>query len=75
VRYSTGMGSGSCVRGVFNIMPLLFAADYPITKVQETIEQLRRVNDLVGGTPLPKVDPEAIETIIHRDALGLLALQ
>ncbi len=73
MRYSTGMGSGSCVNGVFE--HLLFVADYPITTVQETIEQLRRVNDRVGGTPLPKVAPEAIETIIHRDALGLLALQ
>ena len=54
---------------------ILFVTDYPITTVQETIEQLRRVNDRVGGTPLPKVAPEAIEAIIHRDALGLLALQ
>ena len=53
---------------------ILFGTDYPVTMVQETIDHLRRVNDIVEGTPLPKVDPEAIEAIIHCDALALLGL-
>ena len=53
---------------------ILFGTDYPITEVQETIDHLRQVNRIVEGTPLPKVDPEAIEAIIHRDALALLGL-
>jgi predicted TIM-barrel fold metal-dependent hydrolase len=53
---------------------IIFGTDYPITEVQETIDHLRQVNRIVEGTPLPKVDPEAIEAIIHRDALALLGL-
>lgn len=53
---------------------ILFGTDYPITTVQETIDHLRQVNHIVEGTPLPKVDPEAIEAIIHCDALAMLGL-
>jgi hypothetical protein len=54
---------------------LLLGSDYPITTVQETIEGLRRVNRIVEGTSLPRVPEEAIEAIIHRDALTLLGLR
>ncbi|MFH1568647.1 MAG: amidohydrolase family protein [Gemmatimonadota bacterium] len=53
---------------------ILFGTDYPVTEVQETIDHLRRVNDIVEGTPLPKVPLEAVEEIIHRDSLALLGL-
>ena len=53
---------------------VLFGSDWPITEVGESIERLRAVNDIVEGTPLPKVDPDAIEAIIERDSLGLLGL-
>jgi len=43
--------------------------------VAESIDHLRRVNDIVEGTKLPTVDPEAIEAIIERDSLGLLGLE
>ena len=60
----------------WNVLPkLLFATDFPITTVQETIEALRRVNYLIEGTPLPRVPEEAIEEIIQRDALSLLGLE
>ncbi len=54
---------------------LLLGSDYPITTVQETIDGLRRVNDVVEGTRLPRVPEEAIEAIINRDALTLLGLR
>ena len=38
------------------------------------IEGLRRVNDVIGDTPLPRVSDETIEGILHRDAVGLLGL-
>jgi hypothetical protein len=52
----------------------LFATDFPVTTVEETIIALRGVNRLVEGTPLPRVSEEAIDQIIHRDALALLEL-
>ncbi len=53
---------------------LLFGTDFPVTTVEETIARLRGVNDIVEGTRLPRVPEEAIEAIIHRDALALLGL-
>jgi predicted TIM-barrel fold metal-dependent hydrolase len=53
---------------------ILFGTDWPITDVSESIEHLRQVNDIVEGTKLPTVDPDAIEAIIERDSLGLLGI-
>jgi predicted TIM-barrel fold metal-dependent hydrolase len=61
--------------GEWNVLPkILFASDFPVTTVEETMAALREVNRLVEGTPLPRVPEEAIEEIIHRDALALLGL-
>jgi len=60
----------------WNVLPkILFGTDFPVTAVPETIDHLRRVNDLVAGTPLPRVPEDAVEEIIHRDALGLLGIE
>jgi predicted TIM-barrel fold metal-dependent hydrolase len=53
---------------------LLLGSDYPIIEPAETIEGLRRVNDIVAGTNFPRVPEEALEAIIHRDSLSLLGL-
>ena len=53
---------------------LFFGTDFPVTTTQETIDALRQVNQIVEGTPLPHIPTEAIEAIIHRDALVLLSL-
>ena len=53
---------------------ILFGTDFPVTYVEETIEHLRRVNDIVEGTNLPRVPGEKVEEIIHRDSLALLGL-
>jgi len=53
---------------------ILLGTDFPVTTVQETIDALHQVNQIVEGTQLPRVPPEAIESIIHRDALALLGL-
>jgi predicted TIM-barrel fold metal-dependent hydrolase len=59
----------------WNVLPkLLFGSDYPIIAPGETIEGLRRVNDVAVGAVLPLVPLEAIEEIIHRDSLALLGL-
>lgn len=53
---------------------LLLGSDFPVTTVQETIDALRSVNHVVRGTGLPAIPDEALEAIIHRDALVLLGL-
>lgn len=53
---------------------ILFGTDFPVTTVQETLDHLRRVNDIVEGTRLPRVPEEVIEGIIQRDALKRLEL-
>lgn len=54
---------------------LLFGSDYPIATTQETLDGLRRVNDIVEGTKLPRIPEEEIEGIIHRDSLKLLGIE
>ena len=54
---------------------LLLGSDWPIIKPGETIAGLRRVNDAVAGTGLPPVPEQAIEDIIHRDALQILGVE
>jgi predicted TIM-barrel fold metal-dependent hydrolase len=53
---------------------LLFATDYPVGTPQETIDALRKINDILKGTNLPHVSENAIEGVIHRDSLSLLGL-
>lgn len=54
---------------------LLLGSDFPIATTAEAIAGIRRVNDIVAGTALPKISPELIEGIIHADAVAALGLQ
>lgn len=53
---------------------LLFGTDYPFTNVRATLDGLRSLNKMVEGTALPRLNPQAIEALIHRDSLPLLGL-
>lgn len=53
---------------------LLFGSDFPVSNPREAFAKLRSVNEIVAGTQMPKVPEEAIEQIIHADALGALGL-
>lgn len=53
---------------------LLLGSDFPIANTGEAIAGLRRVNDILEGTKLPRIPEEAIEGIVHADALGALGL-
>ena len=53
---------------------LLFASDFPVTTAAETFDALHRVNDIVAGTPFPRVPEDKLEAIIYRDSLALLGL-
>jgi len=54
---------------------VLFGSDFPFTTTGDSIAALRRINDVLGQSGLPRVPDELVEGIIHRDALTLLGLQ
>lgn len=58
--------------GVWN--KVLFGTDYPFTTVRATIEGLHRLNTMLEGTALPRIDDVALDAMIHRDSLTLLGL-
>jgi uncharacterized protein len=53
---------------------LLFGSDLPIASPDETIAGMRKINDVISGTNLPRIDEDALEAIIYRDSLSLLGL-
>lgn len=46
---------------------IFWGTDFPFARVRESIEGLRNVNRLVGGTALPHVSEAAIDGILHSD--------
>jgi len=54
---------------------LLFGTDFPFTNVDKSVQALRSLNNMVEGTNLPRLNPEEIEELIHRDAAPLLGLE
>lgn len=53
---------------------LLFGSDFPLWTPKEAMEKLRRLDEQVQGTPLPKIPEGAIEQILHRDVLEHLGI-
>ena len=53
---------------------LLFGSDYPFTTVNASIEGLRKLNDMLDGTKLPRLDEQQIENLIYRDGIHVLGL-
>ena len=53
---------------------LLFGSDYPVTTPAQAMAGLRAVNDVVAGTRMPRIASEAIDQIVHADALSALGL-
>ena len=58
--------------GVWN--KLLFGSDYPFTTVNATIRDLRKMNELVAGTGLPRLNLDQIAALIARDTRTLLGI-
>lgn len=54
---------------------LLLGSDFPIATTAEAIAGLRRVNDIVEGTRMPRVPDEVVHGIVHADALAHLGLE
>ncbi len=53
---------------------LLLGSDYPIATTGEAIAGLGRVNDMLKGTALPRINAELIDGIVHANALEALHL-
>jgi len=53
---------------------LLFGTDFPFTTVNSSIDGIRKLNDMLEGTKLPRLDVNQIEAMIYRDSLHLLGL-
>lgn len=54
---------------------VLFGTDFPFTTVNASIDGVRKLNHMLEGTALPRLDSEEIEKMIYRDTLGLLGLE
>lgn len=53
---------------------LLFGSDYPFTTVNASIHGLRKLNEMVAGTNLPRLNEMEIENLIHRDGFEILGI-
>ncbi|TWU09195.1 Amidohydrolase [Symmachiella macrocystis] len=53
---------------------VLFGTDYPFTTVNATVDGLRKLNDMLVGTALPRLETEQIEQMIYRDSFSLLGI-
>ncbi|NOZ41094.1 MAG: amidohydrolase family protein [Planctomycetes bacterium] len=54
---------------------VLFGTDFPFTTVDATIDGLHGLNKMLEGTSLPRLDPQQIDAMIHRESLSLLGLE
>jgi len=59
--------------GVWN--KVLFGTDYPFTTVDASIDGIRKLNNMLEGTALPRLDTKQIDAMIHRDSLKILGLE
>lgn len=53
---------------------ILLGSDFPFFTTAKTIELLKKVNDIVNGTNLPKISDRIIHDIIYRNTPELLGL-
>ncbi len=54
---------------------LLFGSDYPFTTVTASLSGMRRLNDMVEGTALPRLNMDEMEKMFHRDTMKLLGIE
>ena len=54
---------------------LLFGSDFPFTTPEESIQGLKKVNNVIGQSGLPRVPEDMIAEILERDTLALMNLK
>jgi predicted TIM-barrel fold metal-dependent hydrolase len=58
--------------GVWN--KVLFGTDYPFTTVTASLTGMRKLNEMLGGTALPRLDMDQMERMFERDTLSILEI-
>lgn len=53
---------------------VLFGSDYPFTTVDASLEGMRKLNEMLQGTALPRLDMDAMERMFVRDTLSILEI-
>ena len=53
---------------------LLFGTDFPFTTVDASLSGMRKLNDMLQGTALPRLDMDKMEEMFERDTLALLGI-
>ena len=53
---------------------VLFGSDYPFTTVTASLDGMRRLNDMLKGTALPRLDMDKMEELFARDTLSILGI-
>jgi predicted TIM-barrel fold metal-dependent hydrolase len=53
---------------------LLFGSDYPFTTVSASLDGMRKLNNMLEGTALPRLNMEQMEMMFHRDTFSLLEI-
>lgn len=53
---------------------LLFGSDYPFTTVDASLDEMRKLNDMLEGTALPRLNMDKMESMFHRNTLELLGI-
>jgi predicted TIM-barrel fold metal-dependent hydrolase len=54
---------------------VLFGTDYPFTSVDASLDGMRKLNDMLAGTALPRLNMEAMEKMFYRDTLRILEIE
>ena len=52
---------------------VLFGTDYPFTTVAASLDGMRKLNDMLEGTCLPRLKSDKMEEMFFRDTLGIRA--
>ena len=53
---------------------VLFGSDYPFTTVDASLDEMRKLNCMLEGTSLPRLDIGKMEQMFHRNTLELLEI-
>jgi predicted TIM-barrel fold metal-dependent hydrolase len=53
---------------------VLFGTDFPFTTVDASVSGIRNLNAMLEGTKLPRLNPDRIEEMIHRETLSVLEM-
>ena len=59
--------------GVWN--KLLFGSDYPFTTPDASLADMRKLNDMLEGTRLPRLNMDKMEAMFERDTLAVLGIR